>query len=86
MLDGVNDSAADARQLVRLLSGIKAIVNLIPHNGAPELPYRSSPQERILEFQRILIDASLPAFIRKPRGQDISAACGQLAGRHSATA
>jgi 23S rRNA (adenine2503-C2)-methyltransferase len=84
MLDGVNDSDEDARRLVRLLNGVRAKVNLIPHNPAPELPYRASPMERILRFQKILIDRDVPAFIRRPRGQDISAACGQLAARHQA--
>ncbi|MCI0487656.1 MAG: 23S rRNA (adenine(2503)-C(2))-methyltransferase RlmN [Blastocatellia bacterium] len=86
MLDGINDSDRDARELVRLLSGIRAKVNLIPHNPAPELPYRSSSMERILAFQKILTGAGLPSFIRRPRGQDISAACGQLAARHQASA
>jgi 23S rRNA (adenine2503-C2)-methyltransferase len=84
MLDGVNDSDADARELVRLLSGIRAKVNLIPHNPAPELLFRSSPMDRILAFQKILTEKGLPSFIRRPRGQDISAACGQLAARHGA--
>ncbi len=84
MLDDINDSDEDARRLVRLLNGIRAKVNLIPHNPAPELPYRSSPMERILAFQKILVDRGVPAFIRRPRGQDISAACGQLAARHQA--
>jgi 23S rRNA (adenine2503-C2)-methyltransferase len=86
MLEGVNDSDHQARELVRLLSGIRAKVNLIPHNPAPELPYAASPMERILGFQRILTDKGLPSFIRRPRGQDISAACGQLAARHQASA
>jgi 23S rRNA (adenine2503-C2)-methyltransferase len=86
MLDRVNDGDGDARELVRLLSGIRAKVNVIPHNPAPELPYRSSPMERILAFQEILTRSGLPSFIRKPRGQDISAACGQLAARHQAGA
>jgi 23S rRNA (adenine2503-C2)-methyltransferase len=86
MLAGVNDDDGHARALVRLLSGVKAKVNLIPHNPAPELPYLSSPMERILAFQQILTAAGLPSFIRRPRGQDISAACGQLAARHQATA
>src|SRR5262249_15105639 len=84
MLDGVNDSDEDARRLVKLLAGIRAKVNLIPHNPAPELPYRASPMERILSFQKILLDREVPAFIRRPRGLDISAACGQLAARHQA--
>jgi 23S rRNA (adenine2503-C2)-methyltransferase len=86
MLDGINDSDANARELVRLLSGIRAKVNLIPHNPAPELPYASSPMDRIQAFQRILTERGLPSFIRRPRGQDISAACGQLAARHQASA
>lgn len=84
LLDGINDSDSDAHELVRLLSCIKAKVNLIPHNPAPELPYAASPMDRILAFQRILTDSGLPSFIRRPRGQDISAACGQLAARHQA--
>jgi 23S rRNA (adenine2503-C2)-methyltransferase len=82
MLDRVNDSDEDARAVVRLLSGIRAKVNLIPHNPAPELPYASSPEERILAFQQILESSGILAFIRTPRGRDISAACGQLAARH----
>lgn len=86
MLKEVNDSDKDARQLIRLLAGVKAKVNLIPHNPAPELPYLASSEERILAFQKILVAAGLPAFIRRPRGQDIAAACGQLAARHQANA
>lgn len=84
MLAGVNDSDEDARRLVKLLNGIRAKVNLIPHNPAPELPYQASTMTRILAFQKILTDKDVPAFIRRPRGQDISAACGQLAARHQA--
>jgi 23S rRNA (adenine2503-C2)-methyltransferase len=86
MLDGVNDNDQHARELAQLLSGIRAKVNIIPHNPAPELPFASSPMERILGFQRILTVAGLPSFIRRPRGRDISAACGQLAARHRANA
>lgn len=86
MLAGVNDSDSDARELVRLLSTLRAKVNLIPHNPAPELPYQSSTMGRILAFQEILTASGLPSFIRRPRGQDISAACGQLAARHQASA
>ncbi|HJZ68993.1 MAG TPA: 23S rRNA (adenine(2503)-C(2))-methyltransferase RlmN [Blastocatellia bacterium] len=86
MLDGVNDGDGHARELVRLLRGIHAKVNLIPHNPAPELPYASSATDRILAFQKILTDSGLLSFIRRPRGQDIAAACGQLAARHSASA
>ena len=84
MLAGVNDSDDDARALVKLLSGIRAKVNLIPHNPAPELPYEASTMDRIIGFQRILRDAGIAAFIRRPRGLDIAAACGQLAARHDA--
>ena len=86
MLEGVNDSDRDARELVRLLNGVRAKVNLIPHNPAPELPYRATPMARILAFQKILTDAGVLSFIRRPRGQDIAAACGQLAARQQATA
>lgn len=86
MLDGINDTDQNASELVRLLSGIRAKVNLIPHNPAPELPFASSSMDRILAFQQILKASGLPSFIRRPQGQDISAACGQLAARHQATA
>jgi 23S rRNA (adenine2503-C2)-methyltransferase len=86
MLAGINDSTTDAKRLVRLLNGIRAKINLIPHNPAPELPYRASSSEQILAFQKILIDRDLPTFIRRPRGQEISAACGQLAARPDAMA
>src|SRR5262249_1536203 len=76
MLDGVNDGDGPAREVVRLLRGIHAKVNLIPHNPAPELPYASSATDRILAFQKILTDSGLLSFIRRPRGQDIAAACG----------
>ncbi len=86
MLEGVNDSDQHACELVKLLLDLRAKVNLIPHNPAPELPYQSSSMDRILAFQKVLTDARLPSFIRRPRGQDISAACGQLAARHQAIA
>ena len=86
MLAGVNDSDQHARELVRLLSDLRAKVNLIPHNPAPELPYQSSSMDRIIAFQKVLTDSRLPSFVRRPRGQDISAACGQLAARHQAIA
>jgi 23S rRNA (adenine2503-C2)-methyltransferase len=84
MLKGVNDSDRDARDLVRLLNKIRAKVNLIPHNPAPELPYAASDMDRIIQFQQVLVRSGLASFIRRPRGQDISAACGQLAARHQA--
>lgn len=84
MLAGINDSLADAKRLVRLLNGLRAKVNLIPHNPAPELPFAASAPEQILLFQQVLVAGALPAFIRRPRGQDIWAACGQLAARQEA--
>ncbi|MBI4850448.1 MAG: 23S rRNA (adenine(2503)-C(2))-methyltransferase RlmN [Acidobacteria bacterium] len=83
MLKDVTDSDLDAKRLVKLLQGLKAKVNLIPHNPAEELPFESSSTDRVLAFQKILIDSGLSAFIRRPRGQDIFAACGQLAAKSS---
>lgn len=84
LLEGVNDSPQDARWLIKLLHGIKAKVNLIAHNSTSELPYRASGEERVLAFQRIVLDAGYSAFIRTPRGRDILAACGQLRAREVA--
>jgi len=78
LLDGFNDSDADARRVVDLLRDLRAKVNLIPYNSGPELPFRAPPFERIVAFQKILTDRRIPAFIRISRGQDIHAACGQL--------
>jgi 23S rRNA (adenine2503-C2)-methyltransferase len=78
MLDGINDSDADARELVRLIRGIPAKVNLIPFNPWPGAPYACSPQERIAAFAAIVSRAGYPAPVRTPRGPDILAACGQL--------
>jgi 23S rRNA (adenine2503-C2)-methyltransferase len=84
MLDKVTDSDQDAHRLARLLGSLRAKVNLIPHNPAEELPFNASPPERIIHFQQILTDHNIPAFIRRPRGQDIFAACGQLAAKSEA--
>jgi 23S rRNA (adenine2503-C2)-methyltransferase len=78
MLDGINDSDADARELVRLIRGIPAKVNLIPFNPWPGAPYRRSPPERIAAFAAIVARAGYPAPVRTPRGGDVLAACGQL--------
>jgi 23S rRNA (adenine2503-C2)-methyltransferase len=78
LLGGVNDTPEDARRVVRLLARIRAKVNLIPWNPG-NLPYRSPTPESIEEFQRILIDKGVPSFVRYSRGQDVFAACGQLA-------
>ena len=81
LLDGVNDSPQQARQLVRLLDGVRAKVNLIAFNPHPGAAYRTPPPERILGFQDVLRKANLTAIIRKSRGNEISAACGQLAAK-----
>ena len=78
MLDGVNDTPEDARRLARLLSGIRAKVNLIPLNPAPGIPFERPPDERIDRFAQILADRHFTVSVRKSRGQDIRAACGQL--------
>ncbi len=81
MLDGVNDSLVHAGALARLLEGVPAKVNLIPFNPFPQTRYRRSPQERIDAFRELLTAAGLTTITRKTRGDDIDAACGQLAGR-----
>ena len=78
MLDGVNDSDADAFALVRLLRDLPAKVNLIPFNPWPGSQYRSSPRERIAAFADIIMRAGYASPVRVPRGRDIAAACGQL--------
>jgi 23S rRNA (adenine2503-C2)-methyltransferase len=78
MLDGVNDSDADARRLVRLIAGIPAKINLIPFNPWPGSAYRRSSWERIEAFAGIVNRAGYASPVRTPRGQDILAACGQL--------
>ena len=78
LLEGVNDTVADARRLAQLARGIRAKVNLIGLNPGPELPFRTPPDETVLRFQQTLLQKGIPAFIRKPRGRDIFAACGQL--------
>jgi len=77
LLGGVNDSDADARRVVRLLANLNCKVNLIALNPGPGIPYETPSPERVASFQEI-VRRSLPCFIRKPRGLDIYAACGQL--------
>ena len=81
LLSGINDSDAHARQLVHCLEGIPAKVNLIPFNPFPNTRYRRSPPGRIDRFFEILNRAGVVTITRKTRGDDIDAACGQLAGR-----
>ncbi|MEO5808092.1 23S rRNA (adenine(2503)-C(2))-methyltransferase RlmN [Devosia sp.] len=78
MLDGINDSDADARELVRLLAGIPAKINLIPFNPWPGTNYGCSPSSRIERFADIVNKAGYASPVRTPRGRDIFAACGQL--------
>ena len=85
MLKGVNDSDADARELVRLLKPIHAKVNLIPFNPWPGAPYECSSNNRMHRFAEIVNDGGLSAPIRTPRGRDIFAACGQLKSASSAS-
>jgi 23S rRNA (adenine2503-C2)-methyltransferase len=78
VLGGVNDSPAHARELVRLLRGSKGKVNLIPLNPAPEIPFAPPTAEAVDAFCRILSEGDVMVSVRRPRGQDILAACGQL--------
>jgi 23S rRNA (adenine2503-C2)-methyltransferase len=78
LLGGFNDSPDDARRLAKLVSSLRAKINLIPWNPG-ELPYEEPNAERIEEFRRILNEKNVPAFVRYSRGQDVMAACGQLA-------
>ena len=77
LLKGVNDSDADARRVVKLLANLNAKVNLIALNPGPEIPFETPDPQRVASFQEI-IRRSLPCFVRKPRGLDVFAACGQL--------
>ena len=78
MLENINDSVNDARELVDLLDGLPAKINLIPFNPWPGAPYKCSSKNQIYRFSRILNEAGFAAPIRTPRGRDIMAACGQL--------
>ena len=78
MLGGVNDSLENAREVLQLIRGIKAKVNLIAWNPGPEVPFQTPEHSQVLAFQKVLIEGGVPTFIRRPRGRDIFAACGQL--------
>jgi 23S rRNA (adenine2503-C2)-methyltransferase len=78
LLAGVNDTPDDARRLVRLLSGIRAKVNLLPLNEAPAIPFERPSDERVNAFARILAGKDVTVSVRRSRGRDIRAACGQL--------
>jgi 23S rRNA (adenine2503-C2)-methyltransferase len=78
LLDGVNDSPGNAREVVELVRGIRAKVNLIALNPGPGIAFQTPAEDRVLGFQKTLFTAGVPTFIRRPRGRDIYAACGQL--------
>jgi 23S rRNA (adenine2503-C2)-methyltransferase len=78
LLNGVNDAPEHARQVVELLRGLRCKVNLIALNPGPGIAFATPEEKRVQEFQQILMQAGIPAFIRRPRGRDIYAACGQL--------
>jgi 23S rRNA (adenine2503-C2)-methyltransferase len=78
LLSGVNDSAEDARRLAKLLAGVKSKVNLIPLNAAAGIPFERPSEDAVDEFARILADRGVTVSVRKSRGRDIRAACGQL--------
>jgi len=81
LIAGVNDTDEDASRLVKLLRGLRKKVNLIPLNADPWVPLRPPSEERVAAFRKILLDCRITAYVRRPRGNDISAACGMLAGR-----
>jgi 23S rRNA (adenine2503-C2)-methyltransferase len=81
MLDGVNDSDADARALLHLVRDVPCKFNLIPFNPFPASGFHRSPAERVRRFASLLIEGGIVTTTRKTRGDDIDAACGQLAGK-----
>ena len=86
MLSGVNDTPEDARRLVRLLHGIRGKVNLLPLNEAAGIPFARPSDDRVNKFARVLADHGLTVSVRKSRGRDIRAACGQLITESAKTA
>ncbi len=78
LLDRVNDAGEHARQVAELIRGLRAKVNLIALNPGPGISFQTPSSARVAQFQEILVAAGIPAFIRRPRGRDIYAACGQL--------
>jgi 23S rRNA (adenine2503-C2)-methyltransferase len=78
LLNGVNDAPEHAREVVELLRGLRAKVNLIALNPGPGIDFSTPAEERVTAFQQVMIRAGIPAFVRRPRGRDIYAACGQL--------
>jgi len=78
LLGGVNDATANAEEVVELLRGMRCKVNLIRLNPGPGIAFSMPVEEQVTAFQQVLIKAGIPAFVRRPRGRDIYAACGQL--------
>ena len=78
LLDRVNDSVENAREVVELVRGIRAKVNLIALNPGPGISFETPAREQVLAYQRVLVEAGIPTYVRRPRGRDIYAACGQL--------
>lgn len=85
LLKDINDSAEDAKLLAKKLRNIRCKINLLPYNECPALPYKRPSEEQITIFQKILWEAGYTVIVRSSRGDDISAACGQLAGKHKNT-
>jgi 23S rRNA (adenine2503-C2)-methyltransferase len=81
MLEGINDSVEQAKELIKLIKDVPSKLNLIPFNPFPKSGYKCSKRTVIKSFQEILMDAGIVTTIRKTRGDDIDAACGQLAGQ-----
>jgi 23S rRNA (adenine2503-C2)-methyltransferase len=81
VFDGLNDTPRHARELARILDGIRCRVNLIPFHAIPGTPLAPSPREKMVQFQSLLRDRGILTTIRQSRGQDIEAACGLLSTR-----
>ena len=81
MLDGINDTMEDIKGLIKLLKTVPCKLNLIPFNPFPNSSYNCSSKETILKFKTLLNDAGIITTVRKTRGEDIDAACGQLVGK-----
>jgi len=78
LLGGVNDEPENAREAAELLRGLRCKVNLIALNPGPGISFTTPDEQRVAAFQKVLREAGVPAFVRRPRGRDIYAACGQL--------
>jgi 23S rRNA (adenine2503-C2)-methyltransferase len=85
LIDGINDSMEDADRLIHLLQGLRKKINLIPLNADPSIGLKPPAEKRVLAFQKALVDHHITVNIRRPRGEDVSAACGMLAGREQAS-